>query len=60
MKIKVKTLGTTVVNEDMKIDIQSDCMTLADVHSAAAGNIKELDIVEGNTNELRQAICQGI
>ena len=52
MKIKVKTLGSTVANEDMKIDIQSDCMTLVDVHPAAAGNIKELDVVEGNTNEL--------
>ena len=60
MKIKVKTLDTAAANEDMKIDIQSDCMTLADAHPATAGNIKELDVVEGNTDELRQAICQGI
>ena len=60
MEIEVETLHTTTAEEDMKIDVQSDCMTLADVQPATAGYIEELDIVRGNPDEVEKSVHERI
>ena len=60
MQIKVEALDTATAKEDMKVDIQVDCMTLPNAKPAAARNIQKLNIVKSGTNEIRKAICKGV
>jgi hypothetical protein len=60
MQIKVKALDTTTAKEDMKVDIQADCVTLLNAKPAAAQNIQKLNIVESGPNEVGKVICKGV